>query len=66
MGCEVEIAPKLLMCPAHWQMVPKSLQQKVWASYRKGQEITKTPSKDYVTAAMNAVRYVARREENCG
>ncbi len=25
-----------LMCPAHWRLVPKELQDAVWASFRKG------------------------------
>jgi hypothetical protein len=61
-GCPVEVAPKMLMCAHHWRMVPKTMQWKVWSTYRKGQEVTKDPSVAYAEAAMTAVRHVATLE----
>jgi hypothetical protein len=43
-------------------MVPKPLKDRVWATYRPGQEVTKDPSREYVAAAMAAVNAVADRE----
>ncbi len=40
-GCETPVPPKLLMCRAHWNRVPKVLQAQVWAHYRPGQEVDK-------------------------
>lgn len=61
-GCEKPISPRLLMCYAHWRMTPIHLQKAVWHHYRRGQEITKDPSPEYVQAAMAAVRAVAAKE----
>lgn len=61
-GCETEIPPRLFMCLKHWRMVPKRMQAGVWATYRPGQEITKTPSPAYLQMAGEAIRYVAERE----
>lgn len=61
-GCRVEVPPKMLMCLRHWRMVPRPLQQAVWATYRPGQERDKAPSADYLTNAKAAIDAVAMRE----
>ena len=61
-GCSVPVRPALLMCPQHWCMVPPTLQRRVWAEYREGQEVSKDPSKNYVGAAVAAIRAVAEKE----
>lgn len=61
-GCNKEVKPALLMCARHWRMVPRNLQQAVWDTYVPGQEITKTPTPEYLTAAGDAVRHVAKKE----
>ncbi len=53
--CEVSIDPRLLMCYGHWGLVPKSLKQQVYRTYRKGQEIDKGPSPEYIRAARAAI-----------
>lgn len=50
------------MCLAHWRRVPHDLQRAVWATYREGQEITKTPSREYVHAAEAAIAAIAAKE----
>lgn len=50
-GCEVVVPPKLWGCKVHWFMLPATLRRKIWATYVPGQEITKTPSPEYVKAA---------------
>jgi hypothetical protein len=52
----------MFMCKKHWFMVPTSLRTQVWATYRIGQEITKTPSKAYVDVALQAIDAVAEQE----
>jgi hypothetical protein len=37
-------------CKTHWFMLPKRLRDRIWATYRPGQEITKTPSTAYLEA----------------
>lgn len=58
-GCRTEVAPRFLMCARHWSLVPKNLQLKVWRHYRKGQEIDKQPSAEYLAAAKEAIDSVA-------
>lgn len=64
-GCHTPVPPKMLMCLKHWRMVPRDLQQQVWATYRPGQEDDKNPSEAYMVAqerAVNAVRTKERRQ----
>jgi len=42
-------------CKPHWYRLPKHLRDRIWAAYVPGQEITKTPSREYIDAA-NAVQ----------
>jgi hypothetical protein len=61
-GCEKPVPPKMLMCKRHWYMVPSSLRERVWATYRPGQEVRKDPSPEYMEAHKAAVRAVAEQE----
>ena len=58
-GCDVEVAPKFLMCPDHWRKVPKPLQDEVYKHYRPGQEIDKQPNAEWSKAARAAIDSVA-------
>jgi len=53
-GCDKKVSPAVWGCPRHWFMLPKHLRDRIWATFEPGQEITKTPSKEYV-AAVKAV-----------
>lgn len=61
-GCEIEIPPKLHMCLDHWRKVPKAVQDLIWKHYRKGQEIDKRPSVEYLATAFVSVSCVALKE----
>jgi hypothetical protein len=50
-NCTKEVPPALWGCRAHWYALPKALRDKVWATYRPGQEVTKTPSLAYIAVA---------------
>lgn len=50
-GCNKAVPPKLWGCKPHWFRLPKPLRDRIWATYRPGQEIDKRPSADYVQAA---------------
>ena len=62
-GCEKQVPPKMLMCLRHWRMVPKTLQARIWATYRPGQEVDKRPSAEYMAAQKAAVDAVASAEQ---
>jgi hypothetical protein len=49
------------MCAKHWRMVPKKIQERVWAHYREGQGIG-TASPQWKKAADAAIRAVAEHE----
>jgi hypothetical protein len=61
--CPVEVPPRMWGCKRHWFMLPKTLRDRIWATYRPGQEITKDPSDEYVKAAMDVQRWIRRYEE---
>ena len=50
--------PKLWGCKAHWFALPAGLRAKVWATYRPGQEITKTPSAAYIAVAKQVQEWI--------
>ena len=54
--------PEMLMCRKHWFMVPKTLRDAVWRTYRRGQCDDWNPSVEYCDAAQAAVRAVAEKE----
>lgn len=61
-GCPVKVAPKYLMCPRHWRLVPADLKDAVWLEYEPGQEERMDPTFEYVVAARDAINAVARVE----
>jgi hypothetical protein len=50
-GCEKQVPPAVWGCKAHWYALPKKLRDKIWLSFRPGQEKTMTPSAAYLEAA---------------
>lgn len=58
-GCRLKVAPASWGCYRHWMMLPRAIREEIWATFRPGQEITKTPSRDYVAAAQKAQEWIA-------
>jgi len=48
-------------CRPHWLTLPKEIRSRIWRAYRVGQEVTKTPSAEYVAAAREAQEWIALR-----
>lgn len=61
-NCTVAVPPKMFMCKRHWFILPKAYRTAIWDAYVPGQEVTKTPSKAYLTAADACIGYVANYE----
>lgn len=57
-GCREPVPPQLLMCRAHWSMVPKKIQNWVWSTYQGGEQ----RRDEWVEAATEAIRAVAEAE----
>ena len=63
-SCLQRVPARMLMCRAHWRMVPRKIQRLVWAYYREGQELDLDLSEAYMAARALAIASVARREGN--
>lgn len=50
-GCLKQVPPAMWGCKEHWFRLPKILRDKIWRTYRPGQEKTLTPSAEYIEAA---------------
>ena len=61
-GCKTNVPPAMWGCRKHWFMVPKELRDRIWATYRPGQEEDWEPSREYLLAAKEAVVAVANKE----
>lgn len=60
-GCHKEVPPAMWGCKPHWFALPKHLRDRIWATYRPGQEITKTPSPAYLEAAREVQAWIKER-----
>jgi len=52
------IPPRLFACKGHWFALPAAMRARLLATYRRGQEVTKDPSPEYLEAARAAVEYL--------
>ena len=50
-GCNKRCPPIMWGCKQHWFSLPKFLRDAIWREYKPGQEITKTPSLEYILVA---------------
>lgn len=57
-GCEKVVPPAMWGCSRHWFTLPQQLRMKIWRAYVKGQEITKTPSQEYIDVALEVQRWI--------
>ena len=57
-GCEKNCPPAMWGCKEHWFKLPRSLRNKIWNAYRPGQEITKTPSAQYIEVALEVRKWI--------
>lgn len=60
-GCKKQVPPAMWGCYTHWRMLPKLLRDKIWATFRPGQEVTMTPSKEYLEAADEVQQWIRSR-----
>jgi hypothetical protein len=62
MGCDVTVPPRMFMCRRHWFSLPKAMRDAIWRAYVPGQEQRKDPTSEYLRVALDAVRWLARKE----
>lgn len=58
-GCNRPVPPELWGCRRCWFGLPPPIRTRILRAYRKGQEITKTPSREYIEAAKAAQDWIA-------
>lgn len=63
-GCDRQVPPAMWGCKMHWFALPKRLRDKIWRTYRPGQEITMTPSKAYLEAANEVQKWIREGEDD--
>lgn len=63
-GCTRKVPPAMWGCKSHWFKLPARLRAKVWATYRPGQEVTKTPSREYIDVANEVQSWIASQGPN--
>lgn len=59
-GCTVQVPPAMWGCKYHWYKLPLALRTKLWQVYKPGQEVTLTPSVDYLLVAEEIQLWIAR------
>jgi hypothetical protein len=62
-GCNKQVPPAMWGCAEHWYKLPKVLRDKIWATYRPGQEKTLTPSMQYIEAANEVQQWIKNKEK---
>lgn len=63
-GCDKPVPPAMWGCKGHWFTLPKALRDRIWATYRRGQEITKTPSPAYMKVALEVQEWIGQFQQN--
>ena len=66
LGCETQVPPTMWGCKSHWFKLPMRLRNKLWATFKPGQEVSGTPSKKYVKAALEVREWIAAKEATNG
>lgn len=59
-GCNLQVPPAMWGCKKHWFKLPANLKFKIWTTYNPGQEISKTPSKEYIEVAKEVQDWITK------
>ena len=60
-GCGKQVPPAMWGCKEHWFKLPKSLRDRIWETYKPGQEINLSPSSAYLEAARAVQEWIEGR-----
>lgn len=58
-GCTRQVPPAMWGCKPHWFTLPASLRGLIWRTFREGQEVNGTPSRNYLDAARKVQDWIA-------
>lgn len=62
-GCKQQVPPAMWGCRSHWFKLPKALRDRIWSTYRPGQEETLTPSAAYLEAAQAVQQWIRSQSD---
>lgn len=62
-NCGKEVPAAMWGCKRHWFKLPLSLRNRIWATYRPGQEEDKRPSDAYIAAARAVQDWIASQSK---
>lgn len=57
-GCDKQVPPAMWGCKPHWFKLPAGLRNRIWATYRPGQEVNGTPSAAYLKVATEVQQWI--------
>jgi hypothetical protein len=57
-GCDQPVPPAMWGCKRHWFKLPKRLRDRIWATFRPGQEVNMTPSDEYLAVATEVQKWI--------
>lgn len=61
-GCDKQCPPARWGCYYHWMRLPKRLRDRIWATYRPGQERNLSPSSEYLEVAREVQNWIIIEE----
>jgi hypothetical protein len=60
--CDKQVPPAAWGCKAHWFALPIGLRNRIWATFKPGQEVNGTPSAAYIEAAKAVQQWIKDRQ----
>lgn len=57
-GCGRAVPPAMWGCKEHWMKLPKRLRDKIWETFRPGQEVNWSPSDAYIRVAREVQNWI--------
>lgn len=57
-SCDKQVPPAMWGCRTHWFALPKALRDRIWAAYVPGQEVSMTPSEEYLDVADEVQQWI--------
>lgn len=65
-GCEKQVPPAMWGCKPHWFALPQTIRNRIWRTYRAGQEQDGRPSRDYLEVAREAQEWIRAKQAEKG
>lgn len=57
-GCGKQCKPAYWGCYSCWMRLPRYLREKIWETFKPGQEVKGTPSREYVAVAREVQEWI--------